>query len=178
MFLHLGYGGRASRNPMFTGLRAITCDLDRRCRPQVCCTIERLPFADQSFDGITSSHVLEHLTPFGLVRCVHECFRVLRDDGIFTARVPDFEAACEWIASGRGRETVYVSPSGPITAMDLVYGFERITDDNPMMRHATGITVRDAFKMLADAGFVDVQVSRLRGAAMDLEIIGKKPATN
>lgn len=48
-----------------------------------------LPFADASFDGAFSEHVLEHFTWDDGLRIATEVARVLRPDGVFRVVVPD-----------------------------------------------------------------------------------------
>ena len=50
-----------------------------------------LPFADETFDVVYGSHVLEHLEPAEAIRLLNECFRVLKPNGIVRVVVPDLE---------------------------------------------------------------------------------------
>lgn len=50
-----------------------------------------LPFADQSFDAVYHSHVLEHLAPEKGRQLLKECFRVLKPNGVLRIVVPDLE---------------------------------------------------------------------------------------
>ena len=50
-----------------------------------------LPYADNSFDAIYHSHVLEHLGPEQGRGCLAECFRVLKPGGVLRVVVPDLE---------------------------------------------------------------------------------------
>lgn len=50
-----------------------------------------LPFADQSFDAVYASHVLEHLTPGKAARFLREVRRVIRPGGMIRIVVPDLE---------------------------------------------------------------------------------------
>jgi predicted SAM-dependent methyltransferase len=52
---------------------------------------EPLPFADESFDTIYHSHVLEHLSRERGRALILECFRVLAPEGILRIAVPDLE---------------------------------------------------------------------------------------
>jgi ubiquinone/menaquinone biosynthesis C-methylase UbiE len=49
----------------------------------------RLPFEDNSFDGIIAITVLQHLPLNSIPVALHEIFRVLKSDGIFLAWVFD-----------------------------------------------------------------------------------------
>jgi len=50
------------------------------------------PYANESFDAVYGSHVLEHLEPTGAARLLRECWRILKPDGIARIAVPDLEA--------------------------------------------------------------------------------------
>ena len=50
-----------------------------------------LPFADDRFDAVYASHVLEHLDPNAGLRLLRECRRVLRPGGVARIAVPDLE---------------------------------------------------------------------------------------
>ena len=50
-----------------------------------------LPFANQVFDAVYHSHMLEHLPKRYAPMFIRECFRVLKDGGIIRIVVPDFE---------------------------------------------------------------------------------------
>lgn len=50
-----------------------------------------LPFADNSFDAVYHSHVLEHLTPQQGEKLIRECGRILAPGGILRIVVPDLE---------------------------------------------------------------------------------------
>ena len=50
-----------------------------------------LPFADNHFDAIYHSHVLEHLDPADGEKLLDECFRVLKPTGVLRIVVPNLE---------------------------------------------------------------------------------------
>lgn len=52
----------------------------------------RLPFAEDNFDAVYSSHVLEHLYEDETADLLRECARVLRPGGILRLVVPDLRA--------------------------------------------------------------------------------------
>jgi SAM-dependent methyltransferase len=51
---------------------------------------EKLPFKDNSFDGVLNSHVLEHLDPEEGIKMISEFKRVLTPGGILVIAVPNF----------------------------------------------------------------------------------------
>lgn len=55
---------------------AISLDIDRRVRPEVCASVSFLPFRDCSFDYITMLEVIEHLDDDQLPRALLDCKRV------------------------------------------------------------------------------------------------------
>jgi predicted SAM-dependent methyltransferase len=50
-----------------------------------------IPFADESFDVVYNSHVLEHFPIVPAESFIRECYRVLRPSGILRIVVPDLE---------------------------------------------------------------------------------------
>ena len=53
--------------------------------------IHGLPFAENHFDVIYHSHILEHLKPENGANLMDECYRVLRPGGVLRIVVPDLE---------------------------------------------------------------------------------------
>lgn len=83
--LNLGCGGR--RHPGWTN-----ADLTPAGPDVLAVDLRRpLPFPDDAFDAVYSSHVLEHLTPFEARGFLHEIRRVLRPGGVVRIVVPDLE---------------------------------------------------------------------------------------
>lgn len=73
--------------PLFRGFskRRVRADLDPR-GVDLSLDLCRLPFADQRFDFIFASHVLEHIVDDR--RAISECFRALRPGGLAILIVP------------------------------------------------------------------------------------------
>jgi predicted SAM-dependent methyltransferase len=51
----------------------------------------RLPFPENAFDVVYSSHVFEHILPHHLPKLLIECNRILRKGGVIRIVVPDFQ---------------------------------------------------------------------------------------
>jgi len=58
-----------------------------RIKNYIRCDANHLCFRDRSFDEVRASHILEHLTD--PTKCLREVKRVLKDQGIFHAHVPN-----------------------------------------------------------------------------------------
>lgn len=150
--LHVGCGFEAL--PVWLGGLAETrLDIDPRCEPDVVATMTALGDIGP-FDVVYSSHSLEHLAPHDVGVALGEFRRVLREGGALVVAVPDLEDA-------RPTEDVlFVSPAGPITGLDLFYGFRSALEAQPYMAHRTGF-VRDTLMEAFDsAGFSAAKVER------------------
>jgi SAM-dependent methyltransferase len=53
--------------------------------------IKRFPFQDGSISHIYSSQMLEHLRKEDAMRCLKECYRVLKPGGVLRIHVPDLD---------------------------------------------------------------------------------------
>lgn len=161
--LHVGCGpaGRENTHHQFHGpeWEHIRCDIDPSVRPDVVADMRSLDgIEDESVDGIFSSHNLEHLHFNDVFDALKAFLRVLKDNGRLVVVVPDFGLACEHVCRGDGLKTIYQSPAGPITPLDMIFGYRAMTHDNPYMQHKTGFTETWLQSVLIDQGFADVQV--------------------
>ena len=74
---------------------------------------------------------------------------------------PDILSVAQAITQGLLTETLYVSPAGPISALDILYGFQHdIQRGNFFMAHKTAFTADTLAKDLMAAGFSGVSVAR------------------
>ena len=119
-----------------------------------------------TFDIVFARHSLEHLAHHDVSKALKEFLRVLNKDGHAIIFVPDLEDAKPT------EDVLFESPAGPITGLDLMYGFRKVVEQFPYMAHKTGFTqytIESAFK---DAGFSEVTTKRLPD--YDLMCVGKK----
>ncbi len=56
--------------------------------------LKGLPFSNDSFDAVYSSHFIEHLSKNNAIYVLKEAIRVLKEDGIIRIVVPDLENIC------------------------------------------------------------------------------------
>lgn len=176
--LHVGCGQynprklhQVFRNPEWLEVRL---DIDPNVKPDIVASMTAMtPVADESVEAIYSSHNLEHLYAHEVPVALGEFFRVLKPGGFVLVTMPDLQKAAEYIAMGNLEGTVYESPAGPVSAIDIVYGFRpSIARGNTFMAHRTGYTADSLSKKLAASGFHRVNVERKN---MDLWGSGYKP---
>lgn len=106
------------------------------------------------FDVVYSAHVLEHVYPHEAVQALKEGLRVLNDGGCAIHIVPDLEgiAATE--------DVIYESEAGPITGLDMIYGYRPMLVARPYMAHKNGFTRATLEREFIAAGFKQVKVAR------------------
>jgi len=83
----------------------------------------------------------------------------LRDNVALDLNAYEIRLSNHVIASGALDEVAYVSPGGPITPRDMLYGYAPyIAGGNVFMTHKTGFTARTLCLELERAGFVGGEV--------------------
>ena len=115
--------------------------------------------AHGSVDAIYSSHNIEHLYPQEVPIALREFLRVLHHDGFIVITCPDLQSICALVAENRLTEAAYISPAGPIAALDMLYGHRAaLSQGHFSMSHRTGFTRDTLERALKDAGFGGVAV--------------------
>ena len=164
--LHVGCGApnpdklhRAFRGPDWQEIRL---DIDPAVQPDIVASmLDMTMIADARFDALYSSHNIEHLYPHEVAIALREFCRVLKDDGLALITCPDLQAVAALIAEGKLEEPAYVSPAGPIAALDMVYGHRAsLARGNLFMAHRTGFTQRSLAQQLIAGGFARASVQR------------------
>ncbi len=159
--LHVGCGTKTlAREPLFRGWAETRLDLDPAVKPDLVGSITDLSAIDAgAVDAVFSSHNLEHLFAHEVPVALREFRRVLNADGFAIIMVPDLEAAAARIAEGKLHEPMYVSPAGPVTPFDMLYGYSPALKSSPLMAHKGGFTQKSLAAALA-AVFTVVSCSR------------------
>jgi SAM-dependent methyltransferase len=145
--------------------REIRLDIDPAVEPDIVASItDMTAIPDAAVDVVWSSHNLEHLYPHDIAQALRECFRVLQPGGMALFSVPDLEAVAAVIARGDADKPLYVSDAGPVTPLDILYGYAPALARNmPLMGHRWGFTPETLARAFADAGFVPAAVCRAQG---------------
>mgnify|MGYP002382362090 CR=1 FL=1 len=143
--------------------REVRVDLDEAAAPDLLASMTDLsPVPSGSVHAIYCHHSLEHLPAHEVPRALAEFTRVLRPRGIALLCTPDLQRIGELLVAERLHEAAYVSPAGPISALDMVYGHgASIAAGQALMAHRTGFTGNTLGQALLAAGFADVEVNRV-----------------
>lgn len=179
VLLHVGCGPKtkAQTTPGFNtpDWSEMRLDIDPAARPDVLGSMtDMAAVAAGSVDAVFSSHNIEHLYPHEVPLALNEFQRVLRDDGFAVITCPDLQSVSRLIADDKLTEAAYQSPAGPITPLDIVYGFRQaMARGNLYMAHRCGFTRTVLAGTLQSAGFQSV-ATRARPAHFDLWAVASK----
>ena len=173
LFLHVGCGPALKENTTKEFSRddweELRFDIDPSVNPDYVGTMTDMSaVTDNLVDAIYSSHNIEHLYPHEITTALAEFKRVLKRDGILVITCPDIQEVAKLVAEDKLLEPAYNSPAGPISPLDILYGFRpAIAKGNMHMAHRCGFTEKVLRGTLAAAGFASVVTMR-RPAAYDL----------
>jgi predicted SAM-dependent methyltransferase len=173
-FLHIGCGtvhkSQTTRGFSSDDWQEIRVDIDPSVSPHLVGSMKDLSVIPSgSIDAIFSSHNIEHLYPHEVITALREFLRVLRVDGFVVITCPDLQSVCALVADDKLTDPVYVSPLGPVSPLDILYGFRpSLAAENFFMAHNCGFTQKVLQSSLSEAGFVSVATARRSGKFLDL----------
>lgn len=159
--LHVGCGPQNKNNLKgFNNAEwdEIRFDIDENVSPDIKGTLTDLSLVmTSSIDAIYSSHNIEHLHSYQVPIALKEFIRVLKPEGFVVLTCPDLTSVCEVIIKKGLTEPVYVSPAGPISPIDILYGHrEYVAQGNEFMAHKCGFTYSSLSDSFFNAGFSGV----------------------
>ena len=171
--LHVGCG-RKRKDSTTIGFNTsswseVRLDIDPEVGPDIIGTLQSMPaVGTSSIDAIFSSHNIEHLYPHEVPLALAEFRRVLKPSGFALITCPDLRSVCAQVAADQLTEAAYVSPSGPIAPIDIIYGHRASMEaGNLYVAHRCGFTEKVLVGSLNAAGFTQI-ASLTRPAAFDL----------
>lgn len=177
----LNVGGASKEFPVpahYSGWGHVLLDVDPRSRADLLLDARRLGELEPAlFDAVYCSHNLEHYHAHEVGPVLAGFAHVLKPGGFVEIRVPDLEAVAREMAAGRDMEdALYTSPAGPISVMDVLYGYGReIRSGGVYYAHKTGFTLRSLIATLMRAGFSHVYAGPT-GQPFDLRAIALRGA--
>ena len=156
--------------------REVRLDIDPGVEPDIVASMtDMAPVADATVDAVWSSHNLEHLYPHEVPVALREFLRVLRPGGQLLLAVPDLQAVAKLVAEDRVDEALYDSPIGPVTPLDVIYGYgAALAAGQHFMAHRTGFTPKTLGPMLQAAGFEPIMIGR-RAVGYELHVRAFRP---
>ena len=126
--LNVGSGPKADKK-LFHAFRSddwreVRLDIDPKVAPDIVGSMVDLSHCvpDGSYDAIWSSHNLEHLDNHDVPKALAEFVRVLTPSGFALMTCPDLMEIARRIVNGELETELYVSPAGPVTPLDVLYG--------------------------------------------------------
>ena len=164
LVLHAGCG-RAPLPEWLSQYREVRLDVDPSHRPDMLASMTDLGEIGP-FNAVLCCHSLGHLHPDDVDRALREFHRVLSPGGMAIVIVPDLEGVRPT------EEVLYVSPAGPVTGLDMIYGMRSLSQSHPAMIHRTGFIASTLRAAMERAGFDVVKCDR--GGGYNLVAIGGK----
>lgn len=164
--LHVGCGTLNISNlpPLFQSGEwdEIRYDINPDVEPDIVGELQDMSLLeDACVDAVYSSHNIEHVWAFEVPMVLKEFRRVLKADGFLMVRCPDMMSVSQAISQGLLEKPVYMAPSGPITPMDIIYGYlPDIQAGNHFMAHKTCFTAETLHIHLQRAGFASSIIVR------------------
>jgi len=163
-FLHVGCGPSRKENTTITfaseAWEEVRFDIDEAANPHILGSVLDLSMIEsESFDAIFSSHNIEHVFGYQVPKMLSEFLRVLNTNGFFVVTCPNLIPVARLIVDDKLTEPAYVSPIGPISPQDIIYGHSAsLEQGNEYMAHRTGFTPKSLRALLFEAGFQNVAV--------------------
>lgn len=157
--LHIGCGPKRKDQtlPAFQSddWQEVRFDIDESVAPDIIGTMTDMSAVETgSMDALFSSHNVEHLYPHEVAVAFREFQRVLKDDGFAIITCPDLQSVAALIAEDKLLDPAYVSPAGPITPLDILFGHRASMErGNLYMAHHVGFTQKVLAGTLKSAGF-------------------------
>jgi ubiquinone/menaquinone biosynthesis C-methylase UbiE len=157
--LNVGGNSKAIQLPaQYANFDQILLDIDTKGSPDIVCDARELTTLDATqFDAVYCSHNLEHYYRHDVSLVLSGFLHVLKDGGFAHIRVPDINEVMR-VTIERGLDIddkLYQSPAGPITVLDVLYGYsvEIEQSGQDFFAHKTGFTQKSLNSALQKAGF-------------------------
>jgi SAM-dependent methyltransferase len=177
--LNVGCGFDRVLPDQYKGWHQHTLDIDPKTLPDIQADGRDIAMiADESYDGVFCSHNLEHYPSHDVGKVLKGFYRVLKPRGKVEILTPDLVAVMSRVVEEKldVDDELYVSPAGPITARDVIYGYQeqQASSGEDFFAHRSGFSKRSLKKALSNAGFTNIKITSTRKNT-ELQAIGYKP---
>lgn len=179
-FLHVGCG-RKDKTSTTRGFATddwteVRFDVDPTLKPDIVGDmLDMSAVGEGTMDGLYSSHNIEHLYAHQVPMALRQFVKVLRPDGFAVITCPDLQGVAQLIAEDKLTEPAYHSPSGPISPLDILYGWQHALEKGHFfMAHKSGFTRSSLRAALAEAGFKRIASMRRGQPFYDLWCVATK----
>ena len=135
--------------------KEIRLDIDEDVKPDIVGTLTDMKLVETAtVDAVYSAYNIDHIYAHEVPIALGEFYRVLKDDGLVIIKCPDLQSVAEAVAQDKLLDTLYVSPIGPISAIDIMYGNrQEISEGNIYMEKKVGFTYTALDGSFFEAGF-------------------------
>jgi SAM-dependent methyltransferase len=135
--------------------KEIRLDIDEDVNPDIVGTLTDMKLVETAtIDAVYSAYNIDHIYAHEVPIALGEFYRVLKDDGLVIIKCPDLQSVAEAVVQDKLLDTLYVSPIGPISAIDIMYGNrQEISDGNTYMEKKVGFTYTSLDVSFFEAGF-------------------------
>jgi len=176
--LNAGAGSKQIKMPAhYRGWNQVYLDINPDSEADIIADLRAMPqVADDTYDAVFLSHVLEHFHPWEGQAVLAELTRVLKLGGFLEVRVPHARAVMEEILDGHAMdEPLYHADIGPVTPHDILYGHaSTVRDGNAFMMHKVSFTPDLLGAELRAAGLKIELLCPTGGLKYELCAIGRK----
>lgn len=165
--LNVGSGKSTIKDSIYAedleSLHEYRMDIDKKNNPDICADVTNLSGVDDEIvDVVYTSHMVEHLDYYKVIPVIKSFLRLTKPNGFVRIVVPNLKSIAHEILKGNLTGTVYESPGGPISPVDIIYGHRpSILMGSEFMRHKTGFTKESFKSMLDEAGIFNYSIEEI-----------------
>jgi predicted SAM-dependent methyltransferase len=124
----------------------ITYDTNAEAKPDIVGDLLEIDkhIEPNTIDAIIANHVIEHVHDWDVTYVLDLLKKCLVDDGVLIVTVPNAIRMCEEVIKTKSLRTkLFEAPSGPIRALDMLYGHQHYAQVWKDMEHKTAFTPHD-----------------------------------
>lgn len=159
--LHVGCGDKKDGSGLHAAFQTtewheVRLDISESVKPDIVADMTDMKgkVPDNAVDAVWSSHNLEHLYIHQVPDALKEFYRVLKPGGVALVTMPNLQKVAEEVAKGKLEAPLYYSPSGPVSAIDIMYGYrESLKNGHYYMAHKCGFSKHTLTNKFIEAGF-------------------------